>query len=73
MISKLKSKAFWDAALGRALRTFCQVFVSAIPTSAVLLSEVPWAMVLSTSALAGIVSIAMSIIMGVPEVGEGNE
>ena len=70
MISNLKSKKFWDAALGRALRTFCQVFISAIPTSAVLLSDVPWAMILSTSALAGIVSIAMSIVTGLPEVEE---
>ena len=71
-MGKLKSKEFWEAAAARAIRTFCQVFITSIPTSAVLLSEVPWAMILSTCTLSALVSIATSVVLGVPEVG-GNE
>lgn len=58
--------SFWRAALIRAARTFCQVAGATIGTS-VLLSEVNWITVLSTSALAAILSLLTSIATGLPE------
>lgn len=67
------NKKFWKAAGIRALRTFCQVLATAIPTNAILLSDVKWGVVLSTATLAGIVSIIMSVATGLPESGEPEE
>lgn len=64
------TKAFWKAAGIRALRTFCQTFASTVGTTAILLSDVNWTVVLSASALAGILSLATSIGFGIPEVEE---
>lgn len=58
---------FWKATSIRALRTICQTAVAMIGTSAVM-SEVDWAMVLSASALSGILSVLTSIATGLPEV-----
>ena len=60
-------KAFWKAALIRAVRTIAQTAIAAIGTTA-LISEVDWMMVLSTAGLAGILSILNSIATGLPEV-----
>ena len=54
------------ATLIRAVRTIAQVAVATIGTTATL-QEVDWAMVASTSALAGILSILMAL-GGLPEV-----
>ena len=62
-------KKFLIAASIRALRTFAQTAVATIGTSA-LIEEVNWAVVVSASALAAILSILMSIITGLPEVEE---
>lgn len=59
-------KEFWKAAGIRALRTFCQTAVATISTAAVL-QEVDWLMLLSASALAAILSILTSIATGLPE------
>lgn len=60
----------WIKAAGiRALRTVAQTFVATIGTAA-LISEVDWIMVLSASALAGILSLATSVA-GLPELKEG--
>ena len=59
---------FWKAAGIRAAKTFCQTFVSTIGTTAVVLSDVKWLVVLSASALAAILSLATSIAFGIPEV-----
>ena len=58
------------AALLRALRTFAQTAAASIGVATVL-SEVGWAQVLSTSALAAILSLLMSV-GGLPEVKEGD-
>lgn len=58
---------FFKAAGIRALRTFCQTFVASIGT-AVVLSDVHWGYVLSASALAALLSIATSVVTGLPEV-----
>lgn len=65
----MKNKEFWIAAGHRALWTFCEVFLGTIG-SASLLEEVNWKFVLSASAMATIISLAKSVITGLPEVKE---
>ena len=60
------TKDFWKAAGIRALRTLCQTAVATIGTTA-LLSEVNWVQVISTAALAAILSILNSVATGLPE------
>ena len=59
-------REFFKAALIRAVYTVAETAIGVIGTSAIL-SEVDWKMVLSASALAGIVSILKSIAVGMPE------
>ena len=58
-------KSWFKAALIRAVRTVAQTAIATIGTAAVI-SEVNWMLVLSASALSGILSILMSIT-GIPE------
>lgn len=59
----------WGRAAGiRAVKTMAQTAVATIGTTAVM-SSVDWKMVLSTAALAGVVSILTSVA-GLPEEGE---
>lgn len=66
----MKNKEYWinwaKAAGVRAVKTCAQTFVATIGTAAVL-QDVNWVMVLSASALAGVISLATSIA-GLPEV-----
>lgn len=62
----LTNKRWWKAALIRALKTVCQTAVATIGTAAVL-ESVNWLMVLSASALAGVLSLLTSLA-GLPEV-----
>ena len=66
----MKNKEYWinwaKAAGVRALKTVAQTFVATIGTAAVL-QDVNWVMVLSASALAGVISLATSVA-GLPEV-----
>ena len=56
----------WAAKAGvRAVKTIAQTAVSTIGTSA-LITEVNWAVVLSASALAGVLSLLTSLA-GIPE------
>ena len=65
-----RTKEYWinlaKAAGIRALKTCSQTFVATIGTAAVL-QDVNWVMVLSASALAGVISLATSVA-GLPEV-----
>ncbi len=61
-------KKWWRAAGIRAVKTVAQTAIATIGTGA-LLSEVNWLAVASASALAGIVSLMMSL-KGLPEVSE---
>lgn len=61
------NKEFWKATAIRALRTVCQTAVATIGTTA-LITEVDWAVVVSASALAGLLSVLTSIATGLPEV-----
>ena len=66
----MKNKEYWinwaKAAGVRAVKTVAQTFVATIGTVAVL-QDVNWVMVLSASALAGVISLATSVA-GLPEV-----
>lgn len=66
-ITKSNWKQFLLHTAIRALKTFFQTFVAVIGTTA-LISQVDWKIVLSTSGLAAIVSIATSFATGLPEV-----
>jgi hypothetical protein len=66
MLNKLKSKKFWECAIARCIRTVCQTALATL-TTGVVLTDINWVLVASSSALSGIVSILMSIVMGIPE------
>lgn len=61
-------RTWWKAAGIRAIKTVAQTAIATIGSSAVL-SEVNWIVVLSASALAGILSLLTSVA-GLPEVEE---
>lgn len=63
----MKNKDLLVAAARRALWTFCETFIGTIGP-AVLIEEVSWHYVLSASTLAAIISIAKSVVVGLPEV-----
>lgn len=65
-MEKLKSKKFWECAIARCIRTVCQTALATISTGA-LITDINWVIVASSSAVAGITSILMSIVMGIPE------
>ena len=65
-------KKFIRAAAIRAIRTIAQTAIATIGTAAIL-SDVNWLMVLSASALAGILSVLTSVVTGLPEVDEGRK
>lgn len=60
------NKEFWRAALIRAVRTVCQAALAMIP-AAETIQAVDWLTVLSTAALAGVVSLLTSVLTGLPE------
>lgn len=65
MIKNFKS---WIKSAGmRALKTFAQTFLATIGTGAAVLGDVNWIMVLSSAALAAVLSI-MTSLAGLPEV-----
>ena len=67
----MKDAAYWKkwaAAAGvRAVKTFSQAFIAAIPTTAATLRSVDWKMTASTAALAAVISLVTSVA-GLPEV-----
>ena len=62
------NKTWIKAALVRAVKTICQTAVAMIGTS-VVIQDVDWMVILSASALAGLLSILTSL-GGLPEVKE---
>lgn len=69
---KEKTKQKIIAALIRAGRTVAQTAIATIGTTA-LITEVNWSVVLSASALAGVLSLLTSWATGLPEVKGENE
>lgn len=69
----IKDKKWWSMALGRAVRTVAQAMLATIGSSATMLHEVNWLFVLSAGALGGIVSILISIAVGMPEYKKEDE
>ena len=61
---------WWKAAGIRAIKTIAQTAIATIGSSAII-SEVNWTVVLSASALAGLLSLLTSIA-GLPEVPTNN-
>lgn len=66
-MEKLKSKNWWEAAVIRAIRTFCQTFASLIGVGAAL-EDINWLRIISVSLTATILSLATSIATNLPEV-----
>ena len=71
-MGKIKGAEFWRCAAIRAVRTIAQTAIATIGSAAVL-SDVNWYLVISASALAGILSMLTSIATGLPEASEVNE
>lgn len=67
-MNNIKCKNWWKCAGIRAVKTVCQTAVALLGTST-LIQEIDWVMVLSSSLLAGIISILTSIA-GIPETKE---
>ena len=64
----IKNWKLWiKSAAIRAIKTFAQTFLATIGTGAAVLGEVNWGMVISSAALASILSVATSFA-GLPEV-----
>lgn len=59
-------RTWLKAALVRAIKTVAQTAVAMIPVG-IMITEVDWVVVISTSALAGLLSILTSVA-GIPEV-----
>ena len=68
MKKNLNSKEWWRAAGIRALKTVAQTAISTIGVSTIM-SDVNWTIVLSASALAGVLSLLTSFA-GLPELEE---
>lgn len=68
-MGNLTDKKWWQAAAIRAIKTVAQTAVASIGTAA-LISTVDWRVVVSASALAGLLSLLTSIA-GLPEIKEG--
>lgn len=69
-MNQLTNKKWWDAALVRAIKTFCQTAVATIGTGA-LIEAVDWKVVLSASLLSMLLSVLTSL-GGLPEVNNEN-
>jgi hypothetical protein len=63
------TKKWLKAAAIRAVKTIAQTAIATIGTTA-LITEVDWRVVLSASAMAGVLSVLTSVVTGLPEVDE---
>ena len=70
-MDKLLSKEWWKEAGTRAIKTVAQTAIATIGTTA-LIENVNWLVVLSTSALAGALSILTSIAT-IPDPNENQD
>lgn len=63
-------KAWAEAALIRAIRTFAEAALAYIGTGALVLKDVDWLAVLSAGAFGFVSSLLLAVATGLPEVGE---
>lgn len=69
----IKNFKEWIKSAGiRAIKTFAQTFIATIGTGAMTLGSVNWGLVLSSAALAAILSLVTSVA-GLPEVKDKGE
>lgn len=68
-MDNLTNPEWWKCAGVRALKTFCQTAIATIGTSSMVISEVNWKIVASTSLLSAILSMLTSLA-GLPEVND---
>lgn len=61
------NKSFWQSALIRALRTFCQSLVTLIGTDAINIVDIEWLTIIGIAATTAVMSILTSIATGLPE------
>ena len=66
----LKTKKFWEAAAFRAIWTLAESFLALEGASRVI-QEVDWKYTIGAALLAAFLSICKSIVLGVPEISEG--
>lgn len=66
-MNKDKINKFIKYSLIRAIKTFCQTILATIPTSALIVSDVNWGVVISASLLAAFLSLVTSVAFGIPE------
>lgn len=69
----IKDKKWWSMAGGRAIRTIAQSALAYIGTSATVMHDVNWIMVISAGVFGGVVSLLTSIAVGMPEYKGGND
>ena len=69
----IKDKKWWGMALGRAIRTIAQSALAYIGTSATVLHDVNWIMVISAGLFGVFVSILTSIAVRMPEYKGGQD
>ena len=62
-------KRFWRAAIIRAVRTFAQALLAAIPVG-IAINQIGWADALGIAATAAVLSILTSLATKLPEVDE---
>jgi len=55
------TKNFWESVADRAIRSAAQGMIATIPTTATILHEVDWLLVLSGGVMMGIMSVLTSI------------
>ena len=65
-MEKLTDVKWWEAALIRAIRTFCQTFIGLVGVGAAM-EDIDWVRTISVSLVAFILSIFTSIATGLPE------
>ena len=65
-------REFIKAAAIRAIRTMAQTALALLPAAA-MITDVDWAVVVGTAALAGVASVLTSIVAGLPETKIGDE
>ena len=71
-MKKVFTKAWVEATIIRMIRTFAEGALAAIGTGAVGITDVNWLGVLSTGAMAAIISFLMAL-NGLPEVSDDND